>query len=88
VLQKPCAASIANGTLTFNSVQPAQVLANVAHSWARGVDGSGNWVFDMDTGILNTPLSDGSLAAFQFDAASWAAGSYLWLTSLALKFPD
>ncbi len=87
VLPKPCAASIADGVLTFNTIAYSQTLANSAHTFARGVDGADNWVVDLDTGVLNVPLADGSLAAWQFDAASYPVGALLIPTVLALKFP-
>lgn len=86
-LQKPCAASIANGVLTLNAIAYAPVTDDAAHSFARFVDGAGNWVMDLDTGLINVPLSDGSYAAWQFNMSSYAVGGLLVPTGLTLSFP-
>jgi hypothetical protein len=86
-LAKPCAASIANGVLTFNTGAYAMVASTYAHSFVRFQDGAGAWVMDVDSGVLSVPLGDGSLAAWQFDAASYAIGALIVPTSLVLQFP-
>jgi len=86
-LVKPCAASIANGILTFTAWQYAIVLSTATVSFGRFLDGSDNWVMDVDCGVLNTPLGDGSLAAWQWDQASFPVGALIVPTSLTLKFP-
>ncbi len=86
-LPKPCAASIANGILTFDTIAYAMVESTDAHSFVRFLDGAGTWVMDVDTGVLNVPLADGQLAAWQFDAASYTVGALVVPTSLTLRFP-
>jgi len=86
-LQKPCAASIDHGILTFAPVDYAIVESTAEHTFVRFEDGSGNWVMDVDSGVKNVPLADGSLAAWQFNAASYTVGALIVQTSLALRFP-
>ena len=86
-LQKPCAASITDGVLTFDNINYGMVESTYAHSFVRFQDGVGNWVMDVDSGVVAVPLGDGTLAAWQFDAASYAIGALIVPTSLALRFP-
>lgn len=80
-LQKPCAASIADGRLTLKDLGNGLVQSDAAHTFARFTDGAGNFVMDLDTGLLNGD------AAWRFSQASYAIGSYILPEGLTFDFP-
>lgn len=85
-LAKPCAASITNGIMTFASLGFAMAVSTEEHRFVRFEDGNGNWAMDVDSGVINTPLADGTLPVMRFSAASYSIGSTIAVTSAALHF--
>jgi hypothetical protein len=85
-LQKPCG-SVASGALTLNPVNYAPVLNDSEHTFGRFVDGDGNFVFDVDTGVVGQTLPDGTTAAWMWNMASYGIGGLLVPTNLILRFP-
>lgn len=80
-LQQPAAASIANGVMTLATIPYATVLSSAEHAYAAGVDGDGNWVLHIDTGVA------GSGAGWIWNAASFVPGGLIIPTTLTLRFP-
>jgi len=70
-LPEPCAASIASGILTLNSIPEQMVQATGQAAWGRLLDGDGNPLADMAVGVT------GSGADIELPTVDLIQGSYL-----------
>ena len=74
-LSKPCA-TVTTGVLTFESITDDPVADDTGViTWARALDGDGNFVMDMDCGI------DGTNAMIIFGQTSVQAGGVIRVTA-------
>ena len=86
VLKKPCTNAITGGVWTLADIDYAQVLATGTHTFARMVDGSGNFVADIDTGVTSVTLADGTFGALLLSKANYSAGEYILFPPSSLVF--
>lgn len=71
--------TLENGVLTFADIEVATVQQNGTTSWARIVDGEGNWVVDMDVGL------NGSGASITIDNLTLFQGAFVSVISAVLQ---